>query len=150
MFHMTLVESLKNTIGITSQFIINLNIFFVPQKLGVPLEARIKVQLNIMVEQSNIYIVRQFPSMVFPVMWLEEVRNKSHYARLYRFSFSNSFEILKSPFFLTLTGCRRITKAFASTHLPIDHIRRRNSSLYNVRYDSIRFGNVTYGIYTSV
>lgn len=43
------------------------------QKLGVPLEARARVQLNIMVEQSNIHVVRQFPSMVFPVMWLEEV-----------------------------------------------------------------------------
>ncbi|XKL67214.1 hypothetical protein PGB90_010634 [Kerria lacca] len=41
-------------------------------KLGVPLEARARVQLNIMVEQSNIYVVRKFPSIVFPVMWLEE------------------------------------------------------------------------------
>lgn len=46
--------------------------FKIQPKLGVPLEARVKVQLNLAVEQSNIHIVRQFPSITFPIMWVEE------------------------------------------------------------------------------
>lgn len=41
-------------------------------RLGVPLEARARVQINLKVEQSSIAAVRQFPSIMYPVMWLEE------------------------------------------------------------------------------
>ncbi|XP_065208323.1 lysosome membrane protein 2 [Planococcus citri] len=41
-------------------------------KLGVPLEARIRIQLNLMVEHSTMGVVRDFPTFNFPVMWLEE------------------------------------------------------------------------------
>lgn len=41
-------------------------------RLGVPLEARVKVQLNLKVEQSNIYPTSDFRSITFPIMWLEE------------------------------------------------------------------------------
>ncbi|XP_050299903.1 scavenger receptor class B member 1-like isoform X2 [Anthonomus grandis grandis] len=42
-------------------------------KLGVPLEAKIRVQLNLRVLQApHITAVRDFRSMMFPVMWLEE------------------------------------------------------------------------------
>ncbi|XP_050524925.1 scavenger receptor class B member 1 [Daktulosphaira vitifoliae] len=44
----------------------------IQQRLGVPLEARVKVQLNLKVEQSNIYPTSNFRSIVFPIMWLEE------------------------------------------------------------------------------
>lgn len=40
----------------------------------MPLEARVKVQLNLKVEQSNIYPTANFRSITFPIMWLEEVR----------------------------------------------------------------------------
>jgi hypothetical protein len=39
----------------------------------VPLEARVKVQLNLKVEQSSIYPTSNFRSITFPIMWLEEV-----------------------------------------------------------------------------
>ncbi|KAH0949613.1 hypothetical protein HN011_006049, partial [Eciton burchellii] len=42
-------------------------------KLGVPIEAMVRVQLNLMVErQPNIAVVANFPDMMFPIMWIEE------------------------------------------------------------------------------
>ncbi|VVD04752.1 unnamed protein product [Leptidea sinapis] len=44
-------------------------------KLGVPLEGKIRVQLNLKVDRAaNIRInnIHKFPDMVFPIMWLEE------------------------------------------------------------------------------
>lgn len=48
--------------------------FFIQQKLGVPLEGKVRVQLNLKVDQS-IYInsLKNFRSFVFPVIWVEEV-----------------------------------------------------------------------------
>lgn len=46
--------------------------FKIQPKLGVTLEAKVKVQLNLKVEQTNIHIVKNFRSIVFPIMWLEE------------------------------------------------------------------------------
>lgn len=46
--------------------------FKIQPKLGVTIEAKVKVQLNLKVEQSNIHIVKNFRSIVFPIMWLEE------------------------------------------------------------------------------
>ena len=41
--------------------------------MGVPLEGKVRVQLNLKVEnQPNIGAVSQFPDIVFPIMWLEE------------------------------------------------------------------------------
>ncbi|XP_044764358.1 scavenger receptor class B member 1-like isoform X2 [Coccinella septempunctata] len=47
--------------------------FKVQPKLGVPLEAKVRVQLNLKVDQAP-YVtpVRNFPSMIYPIMWLEE------------------------------------------------------------------------------
>lgn len=46
---------------------------FILQKLGVPLEGKVRVQLNLKVErQPNIGVVSDFPDIVFPIMWLEE------------------------------------------------------------------------------
>ncbi|EFN79837.1 Scavenger receptor class B member 1 [Harpegnathos saltator] len=42
-------------------------------KLGVPLEAKIRVQANLKVErQPNIAAVANFPDIMFPIMWAEE------------------------------------------------------------------------------
>ncbi|XP_031330382.1 scavenger receptor class B member 1-like isoform X1 [Photinus pyralis] len=42
-------------------------------KLGVPLEIKLRVQLNLRVDQAeNVRPVSTFPSMMFPIMWLEE------------------------------------------------------------------------------
>jgi hypothetical protein len=39
----------------------------------VPIEAMVRVQLNLMVErQPNIAVVSNFPDMMFPIMWIEE------------------------------------------------------------------------------
>ncbi|VVC36119.1 CD36 family [Cinara cedri] len=46
--------------------------FKIQPRLGVPLEARVKVQLNLKVEQSTIYPTSDFRSITFPIMWLEE------------------------------------------------------------------------------
>lgn len=43
------------------------------QKLGVPLEGKVRVQLNLKVEhQPHIGVVSNFPDIVFPIMWVEE------------------------------------------------------------------------------
>lgn len=53
------------------------NIFFnLFQKLGVPLEGFVRVQLNIKVDKAakiHINKINMFPDIIFPVMWLEEV-----------------------------------------------------------------------------
>ena len=47
--------------------------FKIQSKLGVPLEGRVRLQLNLKVErQPHIGVVSHFPDIVFPVMWLEE------------------------------------------------------------------------------
>lgn len=47
---------------------------FLSQTLGVPVEGKVRIQLNLKVEQTkNIAAVKDFRSFVFPVMWLEEV-----------------------------------------------------------------------------
>ncbi|KAF7274136.1 hypothetical protein GWI33_013180 [Rhynchophorus ferrugineus] len=47
--------------------------FRIQPKLGVPLEGKIRVQLNLRTQETpNISPVRNFRSMMFPVMWLEE------------------------------------------------------------------------------
>ncbi|KAF5296337.1 hypothetical protein FQA39_LY12554 [Lamprigera yunnana] len=49
------------------------NYFKIQPKLGVPLEGKIRVQLNLKVDKAeNILPVATFPSMIFPIMWLEE------------------------------------------------------------------------------
>ncbi|XP_055688318.1 lysosome membrane protein 2 [Lutzomyia longipalpis] len=47
--------------------------FKIQPKLGVPLEGKIRVQLNLKVEKSiHIQSVKNFRDFVFPIMWLEE------------------------------------------------------------------------------
>ncbi|CAG9834212.1 unnamed protein product [Diabrotica balteata] len=47
--------------------------FKIQQKLGVPLEGQIRVQLNLKVDQAPyVTLVKDFPSIIFPIMWLEE------------------------------------------------------------------------------
>ncbi|XP_034947264.1 scavenger receptor class B member 1 [Chelonus insularis] len=47
--------------------------FKIQPKLGVPVEGKVRVQLNLKVErQPDINAVAQFPDIVFPIMWLEE------------------------------------------------------------------------------
>lgn len=44
------------------------------QFLGVPLEGKVRVQLNLKVDQApHIEAVKNFRSIVFPIMWVEEV-----------------------------------------------------------------------------
>ncbi|XP_070136346.1 scavenger receptor class B member 1 isoform X3 [Drosophila bipectinata] len=47
--------------------------FKIQPKLGVPLEGKVRIQLNLRVTHAkDIYPVRDFRDFVFPVMWLEE------------------------------------------------------------------------------
>ncbi|XP_023290721.1 uncharacterized protein LOC111674440, partial [Orussus abietinus] len=49
------------------------NALFSFQRLGVPVEGKVRVQLNLKVErQPYIGAVANFPDITFPVMWLEE------------------------------------------------------------------------------
>nr|XP_022905931.1 scavenger receptor class B member 1-like isoform X2 [Onthophagus taurus] len=42
-------------------------------KLGVPLEALIRLQVNLKVERApNVAVVSKFPSIILPLMWIEE------------------------------------------------------------------------------
>lgn len=44
------------------------------QQLGVPVEGKVRVQLNLRVEQApSIKCVEKFRDFLFPIMWLEEV-----------------------------------------------------------------------------
>ncbi|CAG2063021.1 unnamed protein product, partial [Timema podura] len=48
--------------------------FKIQPKLGVPVEGKVKVQLNLKVEHTmNIFSVAKFPDIVFPIIWLEEL-----------------------------------------------------------------------------
>lgn len=43
------------------------------QKLGVPLEGLVRVQMNLKISKvSNIKVVAKFPDIIFPIMWIEE------------------------------------------------------------------------------
>lgn len=54
-----------------SRLVINLNNV---QKLGVPVEGKVRVQLNLRVEHTPaVQSVANFRDFVFPIMWLEEV-----------------------------------------------------------------------------
>ncbi|KZC11535.1 PREDICTED: scavenger receptor class B member 1 [Dufourea novaeangliae] len=45
----------------------------IQSKLGVPLEGKVRLQLNLKIEhQPHIGVVSNFPDIVFPIMWLEE------------------------------------------------------------------------------
>lgn len=45
-----------------------------PKSIGVPLEGKVRVQLNLKVEQAlHIETVKNFRDFVFPIMWVEEV-----------------------------------------------------------------------------
>ncbi|XP_063219535.1 scavenger receptor class B member 1 isoform X1 [Bacillus rossius redtenbacheri] len=47
--------------------------FKIQPKLGVPLEGKVKVQLNLKVDRAiNIYSVTNFRDIIFPIIWLEE------------------------------------------------------------------------------
>ncbi|XP_022218031.2 lysosome membrane protein 2 [Drosophila obscura] len=47
--------------------------FKIQPKLGVPLEGKVRIQLNLKVTRAkDVYPVRDFRDFVFPVMWLEE------------------------------------------------------------------------------
>ena len=52
-----------------------LRLFSFFQKLGVPLEGKVRIQLNLKVTRAkDVYPVKDFRDFIFPVMWLEEVR----------------------------------------------------------------------------
>ncbi|XP_066584790.1 scavenger receptor class B member 1 [Prorops nasuta] len=47
--------------------------FKVQPKLGVPVEGKVRVQLNLKVErQPDLAVVSNFPDIIFPIMWIEE------------------------------------------------------------------------------
>jgi len=47
--------------------------FKIQPKLGVPLEAKVRLQINLRVDNAPlINNVKNFPSIIFPIMWLEE------------------------------------------------------------------------------
>ncbi|XP_076163294.1 scavenger receptor class B member debris buster [Ptiloglossa arizonensis] len=47
--------------------------FKIQSKLGVPIEGKVRLQLNLKIEhQPHISVVSNFPDIVFPIMWLEE------------------------------------------------------------------------------
>lgn len=61
------VEGLKPEKDIHQTF------FKIQPKLGVPLEGQVRVQLNLLVEESsNVMATKNFRNFVFPIMWLEE------------------------------------------------------------------------------
>lgn len=60
------------------------------QKIGVPLEGKVRVQLNLKVENApQIESVKQFRSFVFPIMWLEEVSSLIFWENLFFFELIN-------------------------------------------------------------
>ncbi|KAJ9593010.1 hypothetical protein L9F63_015329, partial [Diploptera punctata] len=47
--------------------------FLIQTSLGVPVEGQVRVQLNLKVEHApHIYSVSKFPSIIFPIIWLQE------------------------------------------------------------------------------
>lgn len=55
-------------------FLFRFALFSFRQKLGVPLEGKVRVQLNLKVENTRyITSLKNFRSFVFPIIWVEEV-----------------------------------------------------------------------------
>lgn len=47
--------------------------FLIQTSLGVPVEGQVRVQLNFKIEHApHIYSVSKFPSIIFPIIWLQE------------------------------------------------------------------------------
>ncbi|KAM7356549.1 scavenger receptor class B member debris buster isoform 1-T2 [Cochliomyia hominivorax] len=66
----SLLESVE---GLTPNETEHETYFKIQPKLGVPLEGKVRIQLNLKVTQArDIYPVKNFRNFIFPVMWLEE------------------------------------------------------------------------------
>lgn len=61
-------------VAILNVFLVIVKTNFFQQKIGVPLEGKVRVQLNLKVKEApQIQAVKEFRNFVFPIMWLEEV-----------------------------------------------------------------------------
>lgn len=77
-FYKTSPELLEAVEGLTPEKEKHESYLIIQPKLGVPLKAKVRAQLNFKVEQStNVEVVKNFRDFTFPIMWLEEVRWKS-------------------------------------------------------------------------
>ncbi|XP_075161987.1 scavenger receptor class B member debris buster isoform X1 [Haematobia irritans] len=66
-------ELLETVEGLTPNADKHQTYFKIQPKLGVPLEGKVRIQLNLRVTQAkHIFPVKDFRNFIFPVMWLEE------------------------------------------------------------------------------
>lgn len=77
-FYKTSPELLEAVEGLTPEKEKHESYLIIQPKLGVPLKATVRAQLNFKVEQStNVEVVKNFRDFTFPIMWLEEVSFES-------------------------------------------------------------------------
>lgn len=73
-FYKTSPELLEAVEGLSPSKEKHESYLHIQPKLGVPLKATVRAQMNFKVEQSsNVEAVKNFRDFTFPVMWLEEV-----------------------------------------------------------------------------
>lgn len=103
------------------------------QKLGVPVEGKVRVQLNLRVQQTK-YIVslKNFRSIMFPIIWVEEVR--TFHRQLFMFS-----NIIILTGIDSIAGCCRIDSIHSSLDLFGHRIRTGIVAHHVVQHDSGRF-----------
>lgn len=76
-FYKTSPELLEAVEGLSPSKEKHESYLHIQPKLGVPLKATVRAQMNFKVEQStNVEAVKNFRDFTFPVMWLEEVSVK--------------------------------------------------------------------------
>ncbi|CRL06895.1 CLUMA_CG019504, isoform A [Clunio marinus] len=76
-FYQSDPKFLKQVEGLSPQRELHETYFKIQPKLGVPVEGKVRVQLNLKVDHTpNIQAVEKFRDFMFPIMWLEEGVNE--------------------------------------------------------------------------
>ncbi len=86
------------------------------QTIGVPVEGKVRIQLNLKVEQAkHINAVKNFRDIVFPIVWVEEVSVKCEREVSHNRNGKTEKKSLKSCPFIPLKVAHRDT-GFVAAH----------------------------------
>ncbi|XP_055842453.1 lysosome membrane protein 2 isoform X2 [Episyrphus balteatus] len=119
--------------------------FKIQPKLGVPLEGKVRIQLNLKVTQAkNIYPVRNFRDFMFPVMWLEEGISEltpSIRRWIYLATVFAPFMIPLAAYFMIISGSLAIVFIFVRAYQNFVFARDPTLEILEMGRRSIRRGS---------
>ncbi|XP_046422047.1 scavenger receptor class B member 1 isoform X2 [Neodiprion pinetum] len=126
-FYKAAPELLDAVEGLTPKQELHETYFKIQPKLGVPVEGKVRVQLNLKVEnQPAISAAANFPDIVFPIMWLEEgIDELTPPIRRWMY-LSTTFMDVAAPCFaygLTLIGFAILTTVVVKTYKSVKFAR---------------------------